>query len=369
MRKWQLYVDESGDFDGFEEGGPRLVAGLLISGGRDRGLEQRLRAAVCAAFPGVAYPPHSTVLMSPLGLLAETSRSELGAVPSLRRACDAALEALARGPHAAFAEGLRRGRMGTKSERNSADTWLRGELPGAHAQLRAACEDYRGGQRLLLSKVPELCGAHAACLVGAVSYPSLERPPEGSDHYLSVLADLCERLLMLLRGPSADEQIWARVAGRNVTVPGEPKMPMTARAVGWSVKAAMRLPPRPESGLGERVRIVPDVPCRYDELVHPGVVLADIVCNRLRRILHNASMGWAAHRQQLAGELPLPVMLASRLDASDDPLPTLAAHGRAQAAISAAFGGTAPALESVPAGWRRDQAAAWVQLAQRGGHT
>jgi hypothetical protein len=134
------------------------------------------------------------------------------------------------------------------------------------------------------------------------------------------------------------------------------------------VRRAERLPllAPPEGSPDDRVRILQYRIQPYDQLVHPGIVLADFAANRLRASLGQAAR-WAELRRTAAGRVALSIEAPALAFPHAGPLPACALHGEARTKIAQAFETrTNVDLGRILPGWGHDQAAAWIQAAARG---
>jgi hypothetical protein len=375
--EWQLFVDESGDFDAPDDGA-RVVGGLLLHSPPSVAQKKALRDALATAVPGADYPPHAAWLNLPVGRLACTvlSRAWRETRPeaaAFREPCEAAIGALeACGGLAAgkFLDAVRRCELPDYRCATECGAMLQARRPEVFGELRALAERYREGMLALLETVAEACGKDGAFVLAAAS--TTEEAPEAApsgpaaeDAYLALLQAMFERAFALLRGPAVhDVHVWAHVARRNVTLSPGVKQPLVPGLVGKIVERAAAFPLLPAEGLGDKhVRIVTAGTPAYDANVHPGVVLADCISNRLRFLLRVSRTGWQPLRRRAAHVLALPLEAVAQALANEPPLPALAAGGAGRAAVLRAFRGEPTAVDGVPAGWQRDEAQQWAEAA------
>lgn len=372
---WLLFVDESGRFEEPDE--PTAIAGLLLRSRDEPVLRSALRKSLCRAFPLVRYPQHATELRRPTAYAAaamlrtpaadetqEERDARRAAAPAVRVLSDAPPRSLA----ADFMDAVRNGRMPTCEALNRADAWLSRRAPAAWSDLEAwrrRCERHMAG---LLSKLHEELDGHAWVLLmggrgAGEEWDTYEASPRlCRDAYLRQLEALFERTLSLLRGRGTRRRIIAYVATRPVTLEGFGSVELWSREVMRPAEAAA------VTALGsdwrDSVRLIAGAPIvRYDEFVHPGVVLADFLGNRLRMRLWERR-DWTRLAEAVARVAPLPIEATATLAPELGALPTLGMDGPARRCIQDAAAGRPADPTSLSPRWNRDQAQRWIELAR-----
>jgi hypothetical protein len=363
---WQLFLDESGDFG---NNTASCVAGLLVQEPRSPAWDAAIREFLARSFPLVPYPPHAAALNRPAsrvaGCLACEPRTPLDrhAAAKCTRLADAVRAARAPELEVFVAEALA-GRMPEVTHLDVASEWLERHAAPEYAALRSLCREQEHNFHFFLRRLCEDYGPTRCFMVGAACVPHVAWPEEAPrDLYLATLEVLLERVLALLR---ADDQVrrhvWVHAATRHVSLPDLPAVvPLRAQDVGEAVARAEAFPylAPPAGRRDDRVRLVADVPPRFDSRVPPGVVLADFVANRLRWQIERAN--WSGLARAMRKQLGLSGEAPARGLPAAGPLPTVAASGLARSAVIVAFDGkSAPALPSGPPDWPREQAEAWI---------
>ncbi len=213
-----------------------------------------------------------------------------------------------------------------------------------------------------------------ACIVSATGYgPGADEDHDAEavgkaavDRYLSLLTTLFERTFALLRSKEpGGHEVRAWVASRDVSRPGYTHTSLQPSDVGDAVQRAATFPFFAASGLGDaRVRIHPEAVPRYDARVHPGIVIADFVANRLRRLsARGVSRGWCGVSRLGVQLVRNPLEARSRATPHGDPLPTLASDGPARIALRRALGAGGP-LGQLAVPWQADETSAWLTALQ-----
>lgn len=361
MRTWQLYLDESGDFN--EPRASVLVAGVLFEGRATPQVSSALRRRLEEIFVGSAYPPHAAHHNVATSLLCEAlaGREPQGPVRArFLRGIEWAL-ATARGD-SPEARALRAAISTHEAPRRPAlealgafDTWLERTVPAAHATLRQERDLQRGDlTRYATDELARHVGRPplvvAAWQANAGSYP---RPDARYEQLYEVLL---ERALSCIASRDDGAQLEVHLATRHWSVPLGHVMKLTQaeeRASAFPLLARAKSPP-------VVVRYKAEA---YDARVAPGIVLADFAANTLRRALASAA-SWGQLDADVRGRFGLPAMGACALLPLAAALPSVAADGSARDAIRRAAEGSAQALPAAAAKaeprWAKEQAAAWI---------
>jgi hypothetical protein len=362
-RPWQLFIDESGDFD--DPTDVHVVAGLLVPAAAHPSQAAALRELLRRGLPGIPYPPHASHLNLAVGRMAATllATGVDEAPRDIAECCHAAKEALLaapRGVAGVVREALATRRMPTFGALRSCEQWLAINRSDLHDDLRVLQARDREAMRDILARTRDAFKAPSAMVVAAVGHGA-----DGAG-YLALLEVLFERTLMLLRARDAQVEVRATVATRHVPMPevARKRTPLMPAAIGQAIHAAMSFPFLPATGLGDpRVaRIVAESPPRYEALVHPGVVLADFIANRARSAFRALDRPWVERSAHAASLLALPVDVIAQGFKAAGPLPTVAADGIARARVRAQFEG-APVPDGRSRGWRDEQAERWIAAA------
>lgn len=357
---WLAFIDESGDFS--RASNPVCVAGVLLREDDSPAFGRELRMALGRALPHIVYPPHATFFNH---LSFHLSRWR--ALPAVKRdAMDTAFaRRLARAEQLiAAAPDAPRELVGPAgwldfSTLSQLDRWIERWTRDAFLALSAVRD--LGYQRLwqVLSDSAQRRGAVA--LVSAEAQPDSAAGAAPLPRYLRLLSGLAERVVMLLRAVDPRARLVVRVAAR-ARQPSDGERPLTVDDVRAAFDAISRAPP-PSQEAGP-IEIVPMEPEPYREQVHPGLVLADYVANRLHRMMLTDALDFAALRLRVMGDLGLPVELSA---GAAGRLPTVVMDGAPRQAILATLAGNAPVLTGT--GWGAEQARQWITALQaaRGG--
>jgi hypothetical protein len=374
--EWQLFIDESGNLDEPDE--LAVVAGILVRVDDPHRLANALRDEIDAAYPGAMFPPHATQLHHGTGLLASVYRQNRHDEAHLPEPIGEARRALEQsGLPAAqrVVAAIKAAREPELADLKACDAWLDAEAPALALRLRELCRSGARAFANIIAALPELADGDAR-LVAAAGYGPVSSDVEDTvalstdrqiarvDRYLSLLTALFERVLLLLRGGKPGGHIVRPiVASRHVHRPGLPPTPLMPRDIGHRVERAVTLPYFAASGFGdERVRMHAEATPRYDINVHPGVVLADFIANRLRRKLseRRGDIGWHRIRSYTVQVLGTPIeSLAAGLEGCG-PLPGIASDGSARSSLRAGLAGAAAGFEGAVRQWQREEALAWL---------
>ena len=384
---WQLFVDESGDFR--DPSDTVCVAGVLVALPDIEPVRDHLQAAFTGVFPLAPYPPHATVLNRPssralLALAGKATGRGVQLPERSIRAIDAAIDALRGATEPTVVEAVRRATLGVTTEWEDAsvcDVWLSANAPAVFGELRNVLEEENAALRqrvfAALSSVlaaneddgPGTPWAKPIVFLAAEATPPAV-PTDDETRYLDLLETLFERVYSLLR--STDEvrrHVIAHVATRPLRR-GERKRMLSLVDVAEASRRASRLPfLQPATFPDPYVWLSVVEPCRFDERVHPGVVLADFAANRARSALGGAPKLEAVLQDRVRNSLG-DVVLAMRPMARPNhpPLSAAAASGVSRSHVAAALGGESvksSALASVKPGWASQQAQHWQAAARK----
>jgi hypothetical protein len=385
---WQLFIDESGDFDDPDD--VVCVAGLFVPLPADDDLEPYLRTRLDEAFPLTTYPQHAAELDVPISraLLALRSprlEGEPAAVADVRARIAPAIGALlgADDPEVLTTVGAHRVGVPLTHDRvRWLDIWLRGAAPEAHRELRAVCDEQEEAlrahvlgdladlvRRYTTEVLPPSDGnplpARPVALVAAEASPEGAGPPAA--RYLALFELLLERVYAHLREPGgARHHVLVRTSARDLRfgdatndhrLDAPDVVRASRRAAGFPFLPAEHLPDR-------RVWLSALATESFGPAMHPGLVLADYVANRARRALKSTpirSMPLAALQQSIERRLGhVDTRLPLRARPTLGPLPTVAAGGLARRHVRTCFvGRVAPEpLHHVPR-WASESAQAW----------
>lgn len=369
---WLLFLDETGDFD--DPAAAVAIAGLLVQETHPAMLAG-LRAPIAALNPVVPYPPHASMLNLSLAHWVAWSRAAPAARAAHWRAdwMATADRELAGSTWLAkvLATPLQRGNE-WYAALQQIDAMLPSRAPGAARLLEAVRGEHEHRMVSFLDALAGRYGPERCLAVAAAEAPGIDGG--GSDRYLSLLRVVMERVLLLLRSrPAARHRVRVLAAGRHVEASPFPRrIDLRSRDVADAIRAAERFPldAPPAGGPDAWVHLVPESPQPYDAQVHPCLVLADFVANRLGWPLRRCS-SWPALSDDVRRRTALPAEAAPRWLAPARPCPTIAAAGPAGEVVRALFGGELDrggALQSlrdrkVRPGWAREQAERWIDVA------
>lgn len=348
MAEWQLYIDESGDFDAVED--RVVVVGVLLAGADHPSRQQELRDWLKSTFPSSPYPPHQRILNLAAGVAACVAR-EPARVPELQPAVDA-LDAC---PLRDDVRELRTTPVATfrDAKLRTVDNWMRSHARGAYDLLKRHITQRRGVASRGFAKV---IGEGGAVVAAAEARPRAS----SQDRYLDLLTVLIERVVLLLADGNSHRVVTV-VGARDVTVPGRTAPGRLAPLVRCRLQrehveqaaktACSRLP---QSSVSFAIA----QPATYDSRCHPGLVLADLAANRVHGAIYQETFRDLS--ESLVGALGAPP-LGRALAVSAD-LPSLAGSGRAADAIADVARN--PSRNASTAGviprWAREQADAWI---------
>jgi hypothetical protein len=396
---WQLYVDETGEFDGSDVE-KSFVVGLLIRGPASPSAVAEWKRAVQESFPFSPWPPHMAELnlrsFRPYRIARQSRESPPRAVPEVLRQ---AVDCLRRyEPFERILAEAPPDRCTLRAVLQASDAWLQSYDHDLATRLdrHANAERDRAVQRLRQGL--EAC-ADAALLVIAAARPTTRALPtsmgaSSHDPYYDALETLLHQVMASVGAMDGAEcaSVWAEVAARDLSLNPSTGTKGRGQPVlrGRSGVGAPPTPPlrtkraerRPlTSGdlqlclqrlhaRGRVPRLRPVVfrfaqpPKYHDARVHPGIVAADVLANGVRHVFCasvEATTPLARVIDWLNGTLKVPPhAVTPRLGA--DRLPSIGAAGVARQYVEAHWRGTQPtvSLEVETALWAREAAGAWA---------
>jgi hypothetical protein len=365
--EWLLFLDESGDFS--DPVASVCIAGFLLRAEEKGGEDLWLRGLLARRFPEVEYPPHARFLNRDAFHLANWLLRDRPDIPgvsrdSLERLAALLCEKSASRAAMACRGAIDAGKVPRWEDLAELEPELQGALPTEFQTLRGLVDRSRAAIVAVLEEVRARYGDERVFAVAGAD-TRIREADDGPvrDRYLALLEVVFERVLALFRKePPERHKIWVRAAERHVSLPWGLTLHLRHFDVGQAVRAAERRPPlalSPGVGADPHVRLVPMEPPRFDGDVHPGVVIADFLANRMREPL-GASSPWREVREAAGGRVALPVETPPRMY-PDVSLPTVAADGLPRRAIAAAFEGREPVGLEGARGWAKEQAARWVE--------
>ncbi|MCB9619801.1 MAG: hypothetical protein H6724_10190 [Sandaracinus sp.] len=358
MKRWELYVDESGELQGDSSS---VVAGVLFRRPVSReALRDALDVVATGPVAKLTYPLHASWLRTPGGVLAswfEGSANER--LTEVVRAMGASEAPPVRG----FADALLSGREPSYESLPAAQRWLSSHDRALLGSLNAESDRFANAMRalgLLLSQE-----ADAVTVAVDASTEGLDEGAERGgnylDRYLSALRALLERVVLLARASDV-RRVEVTVATRGIRLSGmEQRIELRVVDVGHAVRDAIGYPERDHvegfESRGLRVVVV-DVP-KFDAHAHPGVVVADFVANRMRRQVEGAP-SWGRLRDESARVFALPLEVTLK----PGWLPLVACDGEPRRILRDGLLGAAVGerLDALPPSWRREQVARWLEV-------
>ncbi len=372
--EWQLFIDESGNFDSPE--GLRLVTGLLIKAPDTEEVRTSLRSALEQAHPGIPWPPHSFLCNYMGGWVAQVLANQ--------------------------AQNQIDENLWMAAER--IQSLLKVKSPEAHTSLRKLMKpgkkygnDAQRLERYLQRLPPQLLTPFVVAqrtrteLLGML-FQELERDNQAftvvsvvgdrtaGDPYLRAFETLVERVVALFReSPAKPESphivIRVHVASREIQPEWAPtRIPFIPKIMQGLLAHARNYPPYAPR---DRLEFNPRLSfvfsnfwnANYGVDCHPGITLVDYLSNQTYRSLRD--LGKLKHltcqiiHNNCRSRLLLAPQRVPRLDSKA--LPTLAATGRAREAILEAYlpeGKVDPLTELEPV-WMGEQSHKWQQFARR----
>ncbi len=381
MPRWSLYIDESGDPASPAE--DPVLAGLLVDQERHADLAARLREGLGRAAPDVPWPIHAWLTRRP-AMYALWRYRAANERPDGLSATDAAAIAAwrAREPDAleAALALLRAGGEPRPGDLRPLDRALAAADPAASGALLRRAEATRAAiERVLAGLAAEerasgasgATGVSPGLLAFAVgearrgdAWPA-EDDPARADRYLKLLETILQRVADALLRQGGRHQVDIHALVRRLEVrdlAGQRRASMLHARHVAEAAAGATTGTRTIVRDGATVRLNPAGTPRFDERVHPALVVADYAANVARRYLPRFRP-LERILVELGGEVPFPF-------ASGRPgleaLPHPAATGVARAFLDQARRREGPAPDRAPlvaAGirpWAREQAERWA---------
>lgn len=361
MGTWQLFVDESGDFESATC--DLAVVGFLLQGYASPQLSALLRQSVERIFPGIPYPPHaahhncaSSLLWAPVRGATPPGTSERF---HQRTAAAVRLALEATSPAAAdFRDAVARSDAPRRLDLGRArdfDRWLAGSAPAAHQSVVAEADQQRADfVDFLDAQLGRTTAARSAAVVAAWRGAAAGHASANATYH-ELYETLIERALAFVATRDSESQLWVHVAKR------EGGDDASRRGLESAQKAAASHP------MLDRARSRPAIQVaslqRYDHGVHAGVVVADFAANRLRGRVLGHARGWDEVARSCRATIGLAPGARCELLSAADNLPAITPAGDARAAIRDAAAGAAATIPAGPR-WAREQVQSWLAAIQ-----
>ncbi|TNF24480.1 MAG: hypothetical protein EP329_24850 [Deltaproteobacteria bacterium] len=349
--EWQLWVDESGDFDA--EHGDVVVAGLLVRADVAAVADRTLRRALQAAAPDCPWPLHATLTrrLSMYVLWPVHAATRRGTkLDPLTRDALSVLEHYAEKPLARALTALNKNREPSADVLDTLDLWLD---EGAYSR---ALKERRATVRLAISRTLEAVGKSAGddriwsvAAAEAVVGDAYGQPLD--DRYLSLLACALYRTRNILLQRPGHHIVRVLASERGVHPRrGAEREPLRQRHVAWASLAAAWSTDLTVTRGDASVELRPCRTYKYEDAPSPFVV-ADWLANAC---LYPCSTDWGIRdlTGRLRDRLALPCDVAG--------LATIAASGAAWSRERAAERGAPLAALTDGKRWSREQATAWA---------
>lgn len=363
-----MFVDESGSF---QDDDPSLLTGLLLERCPDA-LAARLRRRLIDIWGSGPWPPHACDLRFPAARVLYGLYERRDDMPEGR------LMTEARSSIRELAASLAAGRMGARVAEITAGsfpTWQDCQqadiLLARHPRyglLRKVAEDQ---ERAMGKLIADLCAQAGGTVVAVeADREAAGEAPAGlklrDDPYVRALKVMARRVARL----AGRQPVEWHVLSRGVEVGGLGRVQMQGHFVNGILSAAA------QATGGRAIMEAGHTTLRYRDSaetaqkVHPALVIADWLANRLRMRVTQHGGTYAALEAVCAGCVPQAGLLrrvpvdAALLGA----LPSVAAAGEPDNAIEQAFAGTPAAAltgASSPTGWQWEQAKVWADAAGR----
>lgn len=334
MRRWGLFLDETGNFSIANE--PVAVGGFVFEETEVGVLpEDALRNRLRQLEPFNEYPLHATDLRmasSAVWRALRGSRPAPSIAAPLRTLCDAV-----------------RHLAGDRPALTAANARIAQSHPVEQRAVHDAQTEALRGAAELVRRVSEVSGTDCSAMVASFnrSEPgdASEAPEfEPRDRYLRVLSVLFERIAALLGDEKDVHVVCVRAAQRGL---GRDRM-IEVRDLEAAAQAA-------DARSRIRWEILPPEP--YDEKVHPGLVLADVICNSLLPLRHRTWQSvesWSVRSFGLCTVSPC-FSLAM-------PMPSLTAAGPERTLYRARVANEPFDVSALPRWWGVEQAERWARV-------
>lgn len=301
MGEWELYVDESGDFE--RDGKTVFVGGLLVRGAGRNDQMQRLRdELVDTIYPWTTYPPHACALNLPASRIgfnifrsfrgapttvAETSASAASTPLSWKVATysESYIRALVRlaveGPESDWTPVRSRRDLVARIRDLERELSMSTATRGDHQDLRSFADTQRTRMRGFATRSPQAFveepdagEAYSVALEMTVSIPAGFTPTLATAPYAVALRALLDRISTLIANHSPHSVVNVHLAERHLFRSRHPRSdlpPLSASEFKAMCVAAS----------GSLVSLAPIACLPYDANVPPGLVLADFIINQV----------------------------------------------------------------------------------------
>lgn len=347
---WDLFVDESGNFEDADD--DATVCGLLVRAGLPGTRPPELRTSLQGVLPFLPWPFHARLYNRPafLGIVAARDDESSKRWAEAGRHAVAWFEAHSPRELAAVIGALDGGKEPQHDDVVALDDALRRSDRALYRELRALRRHVYAHFEAILTELAVLAGSDRdpAIALLATGEPRRDDGEGGGDErYRGHLQCLLERAADVLRRRGGSHRIWVHVLTRYVHEPVlDRRVPMHIRHVAPLAFAVS----------GGEVRVaVASVP-RYDDAVHPALVLADRAANRARPVLAR-DQALAKVETALRQALKLPVRSGH---------PSVS-HVAATGSASRYIAGEVDRMPSDARRWTVDQAEEWIAAARGGG--
>lgn len=364
MRRWNLFVDESGDFDNAAD--EVVVAALAIEVGTPGTHPLSLKRAITTIFRGVPWPPRAAEIDRPVYLALGDSLRRMrrcaAAVTDFERAADvirARLQELSAADLREFDRAVEKEKRPGHDVVLRLDTTARRECPEEHAACRQATATALAGLTRVLGqagagRAPDgspvaFIAAAAEARPGCLAQPTEPSDDRATSRYLALLGVLVGRVLAVLGRFDGPQEAYLYVLDRPII---DPRQKVPTRLLEPVVQDIVRRAVRGAHVPSVRIEVA-RVP-RYDAEVDPRLVLADLVANRVRRTLRRES-SLAGIERTLGSYCPLP--MRSGVPSASHLAAAAYAHDRTDAPSEG------EGASVVPIGWRRwamEQHREWI---------
>lgn len=311
-----------------------MLGGLLIPHRLARPFWVKLEGRVRRFARGVAWPPHASRLEIPASRIEAVFRGADHCTPlavALAERADRSDDPDVRQWRASWEASGRR--EADERDLRRLDGWLRRHHPAGWQGLLAEAREVEQG---MLDVPATVSGAIA---VASVDLPRREAEVDREGRYLRALTGLLHRVALLL-DPHDDLLVRPAAFDRS-----------------FDSQLLNGLRKRLPAVLRDRIRILVDRPRLYQEGVSVGIVIADLVVNRLRRNLRGT---WQQVARRVDAVLQLPV--------ERNGAPAIAVEGPPRAAIDAVLARRDPPRldpRALPP-WAIEQARTWMRLLEAG---